>query len=279
MPITLPTKKSPPERIDPAVLIIYGAKKVGKTKLLSELPGCLILDGEKGTEEIEALKLKFSSIYELNEIVSELRKEGQKRVDENKAARAAGKPEPYPGDKVFPYRYLALDTIDAVEAMTIPYETKRYKKTTKGMEFKGEDIMELDYGLGHYFLREGVKRVVLDLAAVCKTLIIISHLEEKVKDKGGMNAVSQEISLSGKLAGIICAMASAIGYITRKPSNKEGVIDPITISFKTTEGITMGARTKHLYGKTFLFDWAKIFTEDPELNPKTPTIAPSTESA
>lgn len=265
MPIVLPTKPLPPERIDPALLIIYGAKKIGKTKLLSELPGCLILDGEKGTEEIEALKLKFSSIPELNEIIKAIREEGQRRVNANKAAREKGQPEPFPGDTIFPYRYLALDTVDSLESMVIAHETKKYKKTTKGKDFDGEDIMDLDYGLGHYFLREGVKNVVLDVAAVCKTVILVSHLAEKVNNKGGMDVVSQEISLSGKLAGIICAMASAIGYINRKPSNKEGVIDPVNISFKTTEGITMGARTKHLYGKSFLFDWAKIFTEDPNL--------------
>jgi hypothetical protein len=80
-----------------------------------------------------------------------------------------------------------------------------------------------------------------------------------------MNVVSQEISLSGKLAGIVCAMASAIGYVSRKPSNQIGVVDPMKISFRTTEGITMGARAKHLYGQEFLFDWAKIYTEDPNL--------------
>ena len=265
MGVVLPFEPVKATRIDPAILIMYGKKKIGKTKLLSELPGCLILDGEDGTDEIDALKLKFSGIKGLYEIYDTIRAEGQRRMNENLAAKKAGKEEPHPGDAVFPYRYIALDTIDIIESMMIPYETAKYKKTTKGAEFDGDSIMELGFGLGHYFLREGVKKAVKDAAVLCKNLIIVSHLEEKVTDKGGMNVVSQEISLSGKLAGIICAMASAIGYVDRKPSNIPGKIDPMNISFKTTEGITMGARTKHLIGQAFQFDWARIYTEDPNL--------------
>lgn len=281
--VVLPTAPVKATRIDPAIFIMYGAKKIGKTKLISELPGCLILDGENGTDEIDALKLKFNSIRSLYEIHDAIKAEGQRRFNENKAAREAKKEEPYPGDAIFPYRYIALDTIDVIEDMVVPDQTRKYKKTKKGGEFEGENILELDFGLGYKFVREGVKEVIFDFASVCKNLIIISHLDEKVQDKGGMSVVSKEISLSGKLAGIVCAMANAIGYISRKPSNQVGVVDPIDISFKTTEGITMGARTKHLYGQSFRFDWAKIYTEDPALKkdpePGKSAIARSTESA
>jgi hypothetical protein len=265
MGIVLPTEPVKATRIDPAILILYGAKKVGKTELLRQLPNCLILDGEKGTEEIDALKVQFSTLANLKEIRNSIRDQGTERMKLNKAAVAAGKPEPYPGDSIFPYRYLALDTIDSVEPMVISSETVRFKKTTKGKDFDGDSVLELDFGLGYHFQREGVKDVIYDLASVCRTLIIISHLDEKIRNKGGMDVTSQDISLSGKLGGIVCAMASAIGYISRKPSNKEGVIDPVTVSFRTTDGITMGARTKHLRGKTFEFSWDKIFIEDPAL--------------
>lgn len=269
MAIVLPKAPVKATRIDPAIFIMYGAKKIGKTALLSQLPGCLILDGENGTDEIDAVKVKFGSIKGLYEIYDAIKAEGQERVNANVAAKKAGKEEPYPGDAVFPYRYLALDTIDIIEDYVIPHETARYKKTEKGKEFDGDSVLELGYGLGYGFVREGVKKAIKDAAVLCKNLILVSHLDEKVVDKAGVNVVSQEISLSGKLAGIVCAMASAIGYVTRKPSNKPGVIDPVNISFKTTEGITAGARSKHLYGQSFQFDWAKIYTEDLNLQPKT----------
>lgn len=267
MALVLPMKPVPASRVDPAILIIYGAKKVGKTKLLTQLPNCCIIDGEKGTEELDCLKMSFNNIYQLQEIIAAIRLEGQRRLNANKEAKTLKLPEPYPGDDVYPYRYLALDTVDELQECIVPWGTANYKATDKGKSFTGSSMLELEYGLGYFFLREGVKNFIKDLVVLCKSLIIISHLDEKVTDKGGMNVTVQDISLSGKLSGIVCAMASAIGYISRKPSNIEGKIDPITISFRTTEGITMGARTKHLAGQTFEFDWKRIFITDPVLNP------------
>lgn len=264
MAIELPKAPVKATRVDPAILIIYGAKKVGKTGELVELPGCLILDGEKGTRTYDAVKLEFSSVTKLKEIVEAIKAEGQSRVDANKAAKEKGLPEPYPGDEVFPYRYLAADTIDAIEDICMSYALQNFKATAKGKESKAESIHEIDYGLGYYYLREAVKEMVKLMASVCKTLIVVSHLVEKETNKSGSTAVSQDISLSGKLGSIICAMADAIGYVYRKPG-KPGEKDKMMISFRTTEGITMGARQKHLAGKEFEFSWSKIFIDDPAL--------------
>lgn len=264
MPIELPKVPVKAIRIDPAVLIIYGAKKVGKTGELVKLPGCLILDGEGGTDTYEALKIDFRSIKKIKEIVAEIKKEGQRRVDENKAAVAKKLPEPYPGDAVFPYRYIAIDTIDSAEEASLPYALENFRATTKGKESKVESVLELDWGLGYYYIREAVKEVIKLVASVCKTVIVVSHLVEKETNKSGSTAVTQDISLSGKLGSIVCAMADAIGYMYRKPG-KPGELDKMMISFRTTEGVTMGARQKHLAGKEFEFDWAKIFIDDPAL--------------
>jgi hypothetical protein len=282
MGVVLPTAPVKATRIDPAIFIMYGAKKVGKTGELTKLPGCLILDGEEGTETYDAVKLQFSSIKELDGIIAAVKAEGQRRVDENKAARAKSLPEPFPGDKVFPYRYLALDTADALEEDVVPWKTTEYKASTLGKKFEGTSVLELDHGLGYYYLREGVKAKILDLAKLCKTLIIVSHMAEKVVDKGGVSTTTQDISLTGKLGSIVCAMADAIGYVYRK-AGSPGQPDKLMISFKTTEGVTMGARPKHLAGKSFEFDWAKIFIDDPALKqpsePEKASIARSTESA
>lgn len=264
MAIVLPDKPVKATRIDPAILILYGAKKVGKTGELINLPNCLILDGEEGTATYDCLKLDFRSVKDIKEIVAEIRKEGGRRVTANKEAIAKKQPEPYPGDKVFPYRYLALDTVDAAEEDVIPWATANYRQTTQGKDFKGDSVLELDFGLGYYFIREGVKEIILDMASVCKTVIIISHLAEKIKKEGGVDTTTQDISLSGKLGAIVCAMADAIGYMYRKPG-KPGEPDKMFISFRTTDRVTMGARQKHLAGQTFEFDWARIFIDDPAL--------------
>jgi|ERR1044072_445620 hypothetical protein len=264
MPIELPKAPVKAVRIDPAILIIYGPKKVGKTGELVKLPGCLILDGEGGTETYDALKIDFRSTKKIKEIVKEIKTEGIARQAANKTARDNKQPEPYPGDKVFPYKYIAIDTIDSAEEASLGYALENYKATSQGKDFKGNNVMELDYGLGYYYIREAVKEMIKDVASVCKTVIIVSHLVEKETKKGGSTVVSQDISLSGKLGAIVCAMADAIGYMYRKPG-APGQPDKMMISFRTTEGVTMGARQKHLAGKEFEFAWDKIFIDDPDL--------------
>lgn len=268
MPIVLPEKPVAPSRIDPAMIILYGAKKVGKTGELVKLPSCLILDGEYGTEIYEALKINFSSVADVKETVEKIKERGKQRFEENKAAKAKGLPEPYPGDRLFPYRYLAVDTVDALEEDILPYALSKYKQTSQGKDFKGDSILELDYGLGYYYIREAMKELLALIGSVCKTVIVISHLAEKQTKKGGVDTTTQDISLSGKLGAIVCAMADAIGYMYRKPG-APGQPDKMMVSFRTTEGVTMGARQKHLAGQTFEFDWARIFIDDPALKPVT----------
>lgn len=255
MPIVLPKERRvDPLRVDPRILIIYGEKKVGKTDELTKLDSCLILDGEEGTAtHTNVLAVSINSMKDIKDL--------RKAVEEEGAARAkAGKK----GLDLFPYRYMAIDTLDSIEAIIEPTLTMRYKESVKGKTFTGSSILELDHGLGYYFLREGIKEVIKDVAAICPYVILVSHLKEKEDDKGGITTTSKDISLTGKLGGIVAAMADAIGYMYRKPG-KPGEMDKMFISFKTTEGITMGARCPHLRGQTFEFDWSRIYTEDPAL--------------
>lgn len=253
MPVTLPTAPVKAERVDPKILILYGAPKVGKTKLLTELPNCLILDGEDGTKTYDALKIDIYKSKDIKDIKAAINEEGKKRV-------AAGKK----GDEVFPYKYLAIDTIDNIEEMAIASATTKYKNSVIGKTFEGDSILELPNGGGYYYLREEVKELMKDIASVCKNLIIISHLKEKNFSKGGMDVLAQDISLSGKLSEIICSLADAIGYLYRKPQ-APGKDDLMMVSFRTGSATTMGARAPHLKGQTFEFDWSKIYTEDPTL--------------
>lgn len=251
MAIILPDKPIGPRRIDPKILILYGAKKVGKTELLTQLPGCLILDGEEGTYmHNNVISVDFRSMKDIKEIKDAIYTKGVERAKAGKV-----------GLDRFPYRYIAIDTLDSAEDAIEPTLTSRYKKTTKGKDFDGTSILELDYGGGYYFLREGIKEVIDDIGGVCPHLILISHLKEKIINKGGIDVVSQDISLTGKLGSIVAAMADAIGYVYRKGTTP-GEPDKTMINFRSSDGITMGARAKHLAGQTFEFDWSRIYTED-----------------
>lgn len=256
MGIILPTAPIPAEYVDPKITVLYGPPKVGKTKLLTDLPGCLILDGEAGTRMYDAMKIEFSSVKDLKTVKGLILEKGIE------AAKAG-----LPVDQRFPFRYIAIDTIDNVEDYAIDSATKKYKSSTIGKTFEGDSVLELPKGGGYYYLREEVKEVIRDIGSVCRNLIIISHLREKNFDKGGMDVQSHDISLMGKLSEIVCAMSDAIGYLTRKPQ-APGKEDLMMVSFRTGGATTMGSRAKHLRGKTFEFDWSKIFTEDPALKKK-----------
>ena len=53
---------------DPKNLILYGVPKIGKTTILSHLPDCLIIDIESGSDYVDALKVKISTLSELKEL-------------------------------------------------------------------------------------------------------------------------------------------------------------------------------------------------------------------
>ena len=73
----LPTKKVKASRKSPKNMIIYGAPKIGKTTVLSQLDDCLIIDLEDGSDMIDALKIKVKNLSELAEVGKSIMKKGR----------------------------------------------------------------------------------------------------------------------------------------------------------------------------------------------------------
>ena len=78
----LPTTKTVKKTDNPKNLIMFGLPKVGKTTALAQLPDCLIVDLENGTDYIEGYTVKANSIQDLNKIAKALKDEER---DENEA--------------------------------------------------------------------------------------------------------------------------------------------------------------------------------------------------
>ena len=70
----LPKEKTKAEIQSPETLVIYGPPKIGKTTLLAALDNFLILDFEKGSKKIDALKLEVNDLKDLKELVLKLLK-------------------------------------------------------------------------------------------------------------------------------------------------------------------------------------------------------------
>jgi hypothetical protein len=232
---------------NPKSLLIFSKPKVGKTTLLSKLPNCLLIDLENGSDYTDALKIKANSIQELFNIET--------------AIVNAGKP----------YKYIALDTVSALEEMCIPYAEYLYSKSPMGANWfavgkpKHGNILNLAMGAGYPWLRQAFEDVVKRFKAITPHLILVGHVKDTMLEKNGNTFESLDINLTGKLKIFTTSKSDAIGYLYRKG-------DKNILSFKTQDEVVCGARPEHLRNKeiilseiaedgSFQSHWDQIFID------------------
>ena len=215
MGIVLPTKKVKADRINPKRLIIYSKPKTGKTSAFAGLEGNLIIDLENGADYVEAIKVKANNLQELKEI--------------GKAIKEAN----------YPYKYVTIDTVTALEDMVMPLAINLYKQTPMGKNYSGESILTLPNGAGYLYVRQAFFQVLDFIDTLAPQIILSGHIKDKQVDDKGEMVMSANIDLTGKIKSLICANADAIGYMFRKG-------EQTILSFKTNEEVTCGARPEHL---------------------------------
>ena len=214
-------KKVSAETKSPKNLIIFSKPKVGKTTLLSELENCLILDLEDGTDYVDAIKLKAKSIDDIRAI--------------GKAIKEAE----------YPYKYVAVDTITALEELCIPFAEELYSKSSMGKNWftdgkpKYGTILNMPNGAGYPWLREAFTKVIDYIKTWAPRVILVGHVKDVVLEKNGSEVNALDLDLTGKLKRITSSQSDAIGYLYRK-GNKN------MLSFKTSDEISCGARPEHL---------------------------------
>ena len=230
----LPTTKVKASRKSPKNMIIYGAPKIGKTTVLSQLDECLIIDLEDGSDMVDALKVKANSLKDLQEIGTAIMKEGR------------------------PYKYIAIDTISKLEEWCEAHGKQIYMRTPMGKNFDtknpGMSILALPNGAGYLYLRMAYKEWLDKLNKLADHIILVGHLKDKMLEKKGKEVAVKDLDLTGKIKQITCANADAVGYIYR-----EG--DETMVSFDSLDDIVAGSRCEHLKGKTMPMNWSKIFID------------------
>jgi Cdc6-like AAA superfamily ATPase len=230
----LPTKKVKASRKSPKNMIIYGAPKIGKTTVLSELDNCLIIDLEDGSDMIDALKIKANSLKELQAVGTAIMKEGR------------------------PYKYIAIDTISKLEEMCESHAKQIYMKTPMGKNFDtknpGASVLSLPNGAGYLYLRMAYKEWIDKLNKLADHIILVGHLKDKMLEKKGKEVAVKDLDLTGKIKQITCANADAVGYIYREA-------DKTMVSFDSMEDTVAGSRCDHLKGKTMFMEWSEIFID------------------
>jgi len=210
--------------INPSTLLLYGAPKVGKTTMLSQLDDCLIIDTEKGSRMVEGYIQEVNSRDELIETLI--------AIKESKDVK---------------YKYIAIDTIDKVAEWA-----ERRVCEEEGVN----SIADLAFGKGYGLVREKVAKTISHFKEVAEHLIIIGHRKVAYAvTEGNPIVIPESLDLTGKLKNVIMAGCDAIGYVYR--NDKEELM----VSFKANDAIEAGSRCPHLKGKDVKFQWNNIYKE------------------
>ena len=171
--------------VNPGILLLYGAPKVGKTTMLSKLDDCLVIDTEQGGNMLDGY---FETVDSKDELLQFY------------ASAAEG----------HEYKYFALDTIDKLVSW-IERDVCR--------EFDIESINDLPFGKGFGLVRERVMNNIKKLRSLCDHLIIIGHRKTASPIDNSTAIEPESLDLSGKLKNMVMAQADAIGYMFREEDN------------------------------------------------------------
>lgn len=250
----LPLELSTPS-VNMESCILFGLPKCGKTTLLSQLPGCLIIDTENGTNKIKALIKKIpddrgpvGKMKWLDDFADYLIMEGK------------------------PYDYVAIDTLSEINDISEWSGTYRYMNSSQGKKFNRDEDDEMlkptddDYnsvhtlgqGFGYRWSREDVQRIFDKYKKVAKKCVFfICHVEDKfmAAKENTETIIPKQLALTGKLRDVLPRKVDGIGYVY----NDEGVIK---INFTGNEDRLGGNRCAHLQGYNDVADWDKIFINE-----------------
>ena len=251
----LPKQKTKATRVNPSNMVIFSQPKIGKTTAISHLDNCLIIDLEKGSQFVDALKYDVIGVAKKEKtlpiiILKKLIKAIKISNEEKKG---------------YTYKYIAIDTVTALEEIVMPYACQLYKNTPMGKNWQGNDVTTLPQGAGYGYLRTALSNILDELNEICETLIILGHVKDKLVEKEGKEMNERGLALIGKTSSILCSQVDAVGYMYRNDENET------IINFAASESLLSGARSKHLRGQEIVlseaedkgekFHWNKIFLD------------------
>ena len=148
--------------------------------MLSKLNNCLIIDTEKGTRYVDALKVQVNNSADLKN-TGALKESGSQ------------------------YNYLALDTIDNV--VSIEKDVARDNNV--------DSFAKIPFGDGYNQVRTRVMNMITALMDCCDHVIIIGHRKKTIIGNESVEVNVSSLDLSGKLKNYVMAKSDAIGFVYR----------------------------------------------------------------
>lgn len=243
-------------RINPKTVVLFSQPKTGKTTIVSKLDNCLLIDLEEGSEFVDALKYN---------VIAKAKKKGKLPIIILKElVNTIAEANKVNGGYI--YKFIAIDTVTALEDIVLPLANKMYRDSSMGRNWEGDDVTTLPNGAGYRYTRNALSSVLNELEDICDILIILGHTKDKDIEKKGELITERSLDLTGKSSSILCAQVDTIGYIYREEN--ETIID-----FKPSKSVIIGSRSAHLQDKkivvassdetgTVTVDWSQIFITD-----------------
>lgn len=250
----LPTEIIKATEVNPKVLILFSKPKSGKTTIVAALKDCLLIDFEKGSDYVNALKVNVNTFDDLKELKNALKA----KYEEN-------------GNQPI-YTYGAFDTVTALEEIALEYALQIYRKLPIGKnlglnpktgEYSFVDLRTLPNGAGYLYIRQAFLSIIDSFKPFFKYLILLGHTKDKMINRMGKELSENTLDLTGKLERLVSAGADGLGFVYR-------VKNQTIINFNGGEDSIVEARPAHLRGKEiviaesdddgkFTFYWDRIY--------------------
>ena len=259
--MALPQKKVKATRVNPKKLIIFSQPKNGKTSCLAELEDNLIIDLERGTSFVDALKIDV--ITEAEEaskssgtvvLPLDILKNTIKELNDVKTKIGKN-----------PYQRITIDTVSLLEEMVLPMANDLYRNSPVGANWMGNDVKKLPNGAGYAYLQQALFFVINQFERVCDTLILAGHVRRKDIKMEDADIDEKSLSLTGKTSLLVSADADAIAFLYRE-DNKT------ILNFAPSNSALVGSRCPHLRDKQIVIaesdeqgvitvDWSQVFLQ------------------
>jgi len=244
MPIITPANEDRVKK-----LVMYSLPKTGKTSSLMQLPKSLIIDLEDSSDYYEGSS--FNIIQMANKekrnpvkILKDIAKSIQESIIEKD------------GKLIYPYEYIIIDTVTAIEDLASPLATLLYKNSLLGKDYEGKDVVtDLPMGAGYNWLRKSFFMILEYFESLAPTIIYTAHVKDSSIKKAGEELTFRDLQLTGKIKTLICKDADAIGLLYRDysyNSDKDNVSINKLSFIKNEIDVVLGSRPAHLNDSEFV---------------------------
>jgi hypothetical protein len=230
-------------------LVVYSLPKTGKTSSLMQLPKSLIIDLEDSSDYYEGSS--FNIVQMANQekrnpvkILKDIAKSIQESIIEKD------------GKLIYPYDYIIIDTVTAIEDLASPLATLLYKNSLLGKDYEGKDVVtDLPMGAGYNWLRKSFFMILEYFESLAPTIIYTAHVKDASIKKAGEELTFRDLQLTGKIKTLICKDADAIGLLYRDysyNSDKDNVSINKLSFIKNEIDVVLGSRPAHLNDSEFV---------------------------